>query len=698
VPGRASRGQKGAWRGTRGRLDSAPVPGSSIIGVDTGGTFTDLVFVESGPPGEARIEKVPSTPADPSRAVLEGIAGLPGAEPARGAHVVHGTTVALNALLTGRQAPTALVTNAGFRDLLEIGRQDRPELYALHPQKPSAIVPRELRFELDQRSWPDPTSGRPVEVRTPSKAELARLRAAIRRSPAESIAVCLLHAYADPAIEQRVAAALAPLKLPITCSATLLCEYREVERFSTAAANAALVPLMRDYLGRLAAALPDSRLELMQSSGGTLSARAAAEEPVRVLLSGPAGGVVGAARAAREAGFERMVGLDMGGTSTDVAFQAADSTESQSEPRRVAGHPIAVPSLDIHTIGCGGGSLLTVDAGGVLHAGPDSAGADPGPVCYGRSERPTLTDAHVLLGHLVSGSFLGGRLELDTDGVRRAFERLAKQLGVKPVAAAQGALDVARAAMRRAVGVMTMQRGQDPRTLPLVAFGGAGGLHAAALAESLGMDCALVPKNPGVLSALGMTAADAIRDRSESVLQPLASAGRTHRRRAFARLAREARRELREAGCAARSIELACELDLRYVGQSFELRVSDTAAGLSTARLAEAFERGHQALYGYRLEEREIELVNLRVRALVRRPLPRRRTVRARPLPKAAVLGVRPVYFAGRRVTCRVIERAALGPGQHFEGPAVVQEFSGTTLVPPRRRALVTAGGHLRIR
>ncbi len=676
-------------------LDSDPVPGSSTIGVDTGGTFTDLVLVERG---RVRVEKVPSTPGDPSRAVLEGIARLPGGHAAEGAHVVHGTTVALNALLTGRGARTALVTNQGFLDLIEIGRQDRPELYALHPVKPAAIVPRELRFEVAQRTWPDPQTGRPLEVRAPSAAELTRLRGAIRRSRAESIAVCLLHAYAHPAIEERVAAALAPLGLPITCSATLHCEYREVERFSTATVNAALVPLMRDYLRRLAAALPDSRLDLMQSSGGTLPAAAAADEPVRVLLSGPAGGVVGAARAARQAGFDRMVGLDMGGTSTDVAFRGGGASGAFSgEPPRVAGHPIAVPSLDIHTIGCGGGSLVSVDAGGVLHVGPDSAGADPGPVCHGNSDRLTVTDAHVMLGHLAPESFLGGRLELDQDGVRRAFGRLAKKLGARPVQAAQGTLDAARAAMRRAVGVMTMQRGQDPKTLPLVAFGGAGGLHAAALAESLGMSCALVPANPGVLSALGMASADAMRERSESLLRPLSGAGPADRRRAFARLSRSARRELRDTGFAARAIEVVTELDLRYAGQSFELRVPDTAAGRPTERIAEAFHRGHEALYGYRLEDREIELVNVRVRALVRRPTPRHRTVRARPLPASAVVGSRPAYFAGRRAVCRVIDRRELAPGHRFEGPAVVQEFSGTTLVPPHSRADVTTGGHIRI-
>ena len=672
------------------------------IGVDTGGTFTDIVSLEGG---RTRIAKIPSTPRDPSRAVLAGIEGLVGKEGAPCARVVHGTTVALNALLTGRQARTALVTNAGFEDLLEIGRQDRPELYALHPVKPPPVVPRELRFGIGQRTWPDPERGpaHPVEVARPSRAELERLRSAIRRSGAESIAVCLLHAYADPAIEQRVAAALEPLGLPITRSAGILREYREVERFSTAAVNASLVPILRDYLHRLAAALPSARLELMQSSGGTLPAAAAADEPVRVLLSGPAGGVVGAARAAHQAGFDRLVGLDMGGTSTDVAFRdlagSTDGAAGRGETPRVAGHPLAVPMLDIHTIGCGGGSLLEVDAGGVLHVGPESAGADPGPVCYGNSDRLTLTDAHARLGHVASGTFLGGELELDVDAVARAFERLGKRLGVKPERAAQGALDVARAGMRRAVGVMTMQRGQDPETLPLVAFGGAGGLHGAALARALRMEAALVPRDPGVLSALGMAAADALVDLSESVLAPLSRTGPRERRGIFARLAAEGRGALRDAGHAARSIEVVLELDLRYAGQSFELRVADEARGRAGRRLAESFHRRHEELYGYRLE-RDIELVNARVRAIVRRPLPAHREVRARRLPPGAVVGERRAWFGEgsrrpRAFRTPVIERSALPVGARFEGPAIVQEYSATTLVPPESRARVTAGGHL---
>ncbi len=663
------------------------------IGVDTGGTFTDLVLADGD---ELSVVKVPSTPRDPADAVVGGLERLHAG--GAGDTVVHGTTVALNALLTGRVARTALVTGAGFRDLVEIGRQERPDIYALHPIKPEPLVPRSLRFEVAQRSWPDPAGGRAtelVEVAAPSADELERLRERVAKSGAQSVAICLLHSWADPAIEERVAAALAPLGLPLTLSAHVLAEHREYERFSTAIVNAVLVPIVRAYLAGLERRLPDARLLLLQSNGGTLPASRAALEPVRVLLSGPAGGVVGAARAAREAGLESIVTLDMGGTSTDVAFHDARAegvlavSGGTGDPVRVAGHPVAVPTLDIHTIGCGGGSLVRVDAGGVLHVGPASAGADPGPVCYGHSDEPTVTDAHVLLGHVAEGAFLGGELALDHDAVARAFERLARRLGAAPAEAAQAVLEVARAAMRRAVGVMTMQRGHDPRRLALVAFGGAGGLHAAALAASLGMRRALVPCSPGALSARGMTAADAIRDLSRTALEPLGAWSRARRRAAFRELAHAGRSSLVEAGHPARAVAFEHGLDLRYAGQSFELRVPEGED------VAGAFHAVHERRYGYRLEGREVELVCLRTRAIVRRASPVPANARSRPLPADARLGLRAVRFGSRVARAPLLARARLRPGHAFEGPALVEEYSGTTLVPPRWSARVTAGSHL---
>jgi N-methylhydantoinase A len=657
------------------------------IGVDTGGTFTDVVAFEDG---RYEVAKLASTPADPARAVVAGIQRLAG--PRASDHVVHGTTVALNALLSQRTARTAFVTNRGLADVLEIARQDRPELYALHPVKPEPLVPRERRFEVDSRIAPTLDGAGFETLARPSKRELARLVRAVRRARPESIAIGLVHSYARPEIEAEIARALRPLGVPLTLSAEILPEHREYERFSTAVVNAALSPLVRDYLASLERRVAPAKLSVMLSAGGTLAARRASEQCVRILLSGPAGGVVGAARAAREAGFERMVGFDMGGTSTDVAFHGA-RTRLAGEARRIAGHAVAVPALDIHTIGCGGGSLVEVDSDGVLHVGPKSAGADPGPVCYGKSERVTVTDAHVLLGHVARGAFLSGELALDVDAVARAFEKLARKLGTRPHEAAEIVLEVARASMRRALGVMTMQRGEDPRSVPLVGFGGAGGLHAAALAASLGMPCALVPRFAGLLSAYGMATADALAERTESVLAPLSRLPRREIAARVARLARSARDELTADGHAAHAVELETSADLRYVGQSFELGVP------FTRDLARTFADAHRALYGFALDGREVELVALRVRARVPAPLapsaatPRRkqacrdaREFRAARFDRAGLVRRTPVF-----------DQARIPVGAFVAGPAIVEDFSGTTLVPPGSRGRALAGGHLLI-
>ncbi len=666
-------------------MKSASGSSSRVIGVDTGGTFTDLVAWRGD---RFEVAKLASTPRDPADAVVRGVRELGG--PRADDHVVHGTTVALNALLTGRVARTAFVTNRGFADVLEIGRQDRNELYALHPTKTAQLVPRELRFEVDSRIWPKLDGAGFERVAKPTARELARLAKRLRAAKVESIAIGLLHSYADANDEREIANALASLDVPLTLSGELLPEHREVERFSSAVVNAALVPLVRDYLAGLSSRLLPARLSIMQSSGGTIAARRAANESVRILLSGPAGGVVGAARAAREAGFERMVGFDMGGTSTDVAFHGARA-RLQGVSQKIAGHPIAVPMLDIHTIGCGGGSLVQVDAGGVLHVGPSSAGADPGPVCYGKSDRPTLTDAHVMLGHIAKGVFLGGGLELDVDAVTRAFEKLGRKLGLSAHDAAHAVIDVARAGVRRALSVMTMQRGEDPRAVPLVAFGGAGGLHAAALAQSLSMPCAVVPRFAGLLSAYGMATADALAERTSSVIEPLAKWSKRDLDHAFDELARSAREELIADGHRSRAIEIEPSYDLRYVGQSFEL-------GVARARdPIEAFHASHAAMYGFRLEDTEVELVALRVRAVVRTPPERHRPIRSLRLARRSAIGRRGARFDGDRRSrmVEVHEQARVEPGQYVLGPALIEDFSGTTIVPPRWRARSSSGSHL---
>lgn len=691
-----------------------------IVGVDTGGTFTDLVLVDGR---EVRVEKVPSTPRDPAAAILDGLRRI---SPDRAPDlVVHGTTVALNALLTGRVGRTALVTNEGFRDLLEIARQDRPELYALEPRKPTPLSPRELRFELAERSAPLDGSARVRRERRFSRADLARLTRELRRAKPDAIAICLLHAWADPRPEQELARALAGLKVPITCSGTLLPQHREYERFNTAVVNAALVPVVRDYLAELERRLHPSRLALLQSTGGALAVERAAREPARVLLSGPAGGIAAAARAASELGLDAVLTLDMGGTSTDVGFHVANERRARdaepvasgtAEPARIGGQVVALPALDLHTIGCGGGSLLWIDRGGALHVGPTSAGADPGPACFGRSTQATLTDAHVVLGHLHPQRFLGGRMQVDPQRARAACAKLARAAGAphaEHVAAA--AIAAARAAMRRALAVMTLERGRDPRQLALVAFGGAGGLHAAALAESLQMRCAVVPHLPGALSALGMARAAASADVVRTVLEPLERVTRARLERVFRELERDARAELAQPEwprevAAARSLRRGARaggarptrgsaprierrLELRYAGQSFELSIPDGA------RIAERFHAAHEQRYGYRIADRPVELVAARVRAALRSRARALRAASAVAIPAAARIGSDRAWLgAGKRGGWRrvpVLARERLPGGCVVAGPAILSEFSCTTLVPERWRARVAAGGHL---
>ncbi len=669
---------------------SDPLPQGTRVGVDTGGTFTDLVLAVPGEP--VRIAKVASTPEDPGEALLEGLRQL-GIPNAPGATIVHGTTVALNALLTGRTGDAALVTNEGFEDLVEIDRQARPDLYAMEPQRPAALIPRHRRFGLRQRSWPSPGPGGAVEQAVcPTEQELTDLCDRVVASGVQSVAICLLHSYADPEPEERVACALRARGLECTTSSGLIAEYREAERFSTAACNAALIPVVRSYLERLDGALPEARLEVLQSSGGGLSASRAASEPVRVLLSGPAGGVVGAARAAAAAGLDAIATLDMGGTSTDVAFHSPGAALSGlAEEVRVAGHSIAVPTLDMHTVGCGGGSIARVDAGGVLRVGPESAGAAPGPAAFGRGgTQPTVTDAQVVLGRIAprtaEGGFLGGSLELDIDAAMGAYDRLGAALGVDRVRAAEAVIDAANASMRRALGVMTMQRGRDPRSTPLVAFGGGGGLAAADLARGLGMPSALIPASPGVLSAHGMTEAQRSVDRSASVLRPLREVSPDQRAALIEDLRHQAHAALADGDLLERPPRHEASLSVRYRGQSYELSIPDCEDPEG------AFHRAHQARFGWTLEDHEVQLVHVRLRAtevLGRGPKPSS-PVASGSTPEPA--GRRSVVFSGEHMTVDVHERARLTEGNRVTGPAIIEEYSGTTVLPPGSEALVVGG------
>jgi N-methylhydantoinase A len=657
------------------------------VGVDTGGTFTDVVV--AGPDG-LRSFKVPSTPDDPSRAILEGIDAVL-AELGSGARleVVHGTTVGTNTLLERKGARVALVTTAGFADVLAIGRQARPRLYDIDVSRPEPLVPPGLSFGVDERVGP----GGEV-VRSLDAGALDAVVREVAASGAEAVALCFLFSFANPSHERLAEARLADAGLPVSASHRILPEYREFERAATTTVNAYLMPRMKAYLGRLANAA-DSRgveaLRVMQSSGGSISAETAGREPVRTILSGPAGGAVAAGHLTRLAAIGDLLTFDMGGTSTDVALVAGGQARMTNETL-VAGLPIAVPVIDIHTVGAGGGSIAYVDDGGALRVGPESAGADPGPACYGRGERATVTDANVALGRL-DGGLLGGSFRLDAGRAREAIARLA--LAVSEAAGrsfsveetALGVVRVACANMERALRVVSVERGYDPRAASLLSFGGAGGLHACALASSLGMRRVVVPPLPGAFSALGLLLGDVIRDASRTVLGVVASTDEAES--VFAELEDESRRAMADEGVHADRLALVRTAALRYRGQSFEIDVpwgGDTLA---------AFHAAHQARYGHSDPARAVEMVHLRVRAVGRLERPGLPEVheftptRARPERRAKV------WLDGGPEDVALYVRERLGAGAGAAGPALVTEYGSTTFVPNGWTFLVDGLGNL---
>lgn len=552
-------------------------------GVDTGGTFTDFVFWDGA---AVRTHKVRSTPHDPARAILDGLE-------ADVREVVHGSTVATNALLERRGARTALLTTAGFEDLLEIGRQNRAKLYDWFDPGRMPLVPPELRFGLEERVAYDGSV-----LQTPSHEAVERAGETILAAGAESVAVCLLHSYANPSHEKLVGEALRARGLSVSLSHEVLPEYREYERASTTAVNAYVSPLMASYLSGLTSKLPaGARLRIFQSNGGSMSPAYAGEAAVHTVLSGPAGGVLGAAAVARTAGFERIISFDMGGTSTDVALY--DRGFTMTSEGELDGLPVRVGMLDVHTVGAGGGSIAWLDPAGALRAGPRSAGADPGPVCYGQGEEITVTDANLILGRIDPERFLSGRMTLDVARAETRMQQFAKRCGVETRELAEAILAAANANMERAIRKVSIERGHDPREFALVAFGGAGPLHACELAERLEIGSVIAPRGAGVLSAYGMLTADFVREYSHSALERDAGA-------VFDELERQARHDLADEGF--EQAQLQRNVDLRYVGQSYEITVPWNERG--------AFDAAHERLYGYCHPGREVETVAVRLRAI----------------------------------------------------------------------------------
>lgn len=684
-----------------------------LIGVDTGGTFTDLVAL--GHEGLVHL-KLASTPDAPHKAVLEGVESILGEGIPGGAdRIAHGTTVATNAILTGDVAAAVLVTTRGFEDVLEIGRQDRPALYDLEVRRSEPLIGRGRRLGVAERVGPE---GQVELDLKPDGPEIEDLLDRIDNldPPPEAFAVCLLHSYANPGHEQIVARALAG-RFPgigITLSSELIPVFREYERTSTVAVNAAVGPVMGRYLESLHSGLGEARLMITTSSGGSLSAVQAAREPVHTLLSGPAAGVAGAVAVAGRAGFEKILTFDMGGTSTDVAL--CEGSIRQTAEGGIEGYPLLVGQVDLHTVGAGGGSLARVDRGGAVIVGPQSAGADPGPLAYGRrrpgpdGEGVTVTDANLVLGRLPAAGLLGGAMSLDGDaaleglrGLATAASQAPGSVKLSPYEAAEGVVRVAVTAMAGALRRISVERGKDPREYVLVAFGGAGAMHAAALAREMGIGRVLVPYEPGLLSAVGTLVAGLRVDRARTVLGINPDCDAAGVEAVWKELEAEVTAGLEEAGASSDECRLVRTADMRYRGQSFELVVAlqqwAGAAGTgSWNRLCERFADAHRERYGYDRPGTVVELVSLRVEghgpaaADLDELLP---PLDSKPLQEA--FPTRSMVWEGGNLAAAQIPRRELGAGRHLRGPVLIHEFSATTIVPPDAEVEVGPYGDLLI-
>ncbi|HSY79605.1 MAG TPA: hydantoinase/oxoprolinase family protein [Verrucomicrobiae bacterium] len=648
--------------------------GPILVGIDTGGTFTDLVAIVGS---EIRVHKVLSTPGDPADAVIRGLREmLAGMVPES---VTYSSTVATNALLEKKGARVALFTNAGFEDLIEIGRQNRDDLYALAPSRPDPLVSRAMRFGVAERTLFDGSV-----IKSLSRAELARIRRVAAHSGADAFAICLLHSYANPKGEESIARTLAPLGRPLSVSHRILAEYREYERFSTAVVNAYVAPRMSSHLKYLETRLEGARLRVMQSNGSAIGTAVARAEPVRTILSGPAAGVIGAASLARAFGTDRFITFDMGGTSTDVSlFDRRARIRTLSHPD---GYAVRTPVIDIHTVGAGGGSIARIDAGGSLRVGPDSAGADPGPACYGRGELCTVTDADLVAGRLVAANFLGGAMKLYPERADRAVSQLAREMKTNSLGAARGIIRVVNANMERAIRVITVERGYDPRDFALLAFGGAGPMHACELALDLGIHRIVMPRNPGLLCAWGASSAPQGREYSLTVRET-----NPNYRGLLARasgLIRRARAELAAEG--ARAIRHELWADMRYRGQSYELEIA------LTPRFVADFHSTHRRTFGHSTASAAIEVVNIRIRAVAGQSAAKPKRI-ARQAGTPAPISIGHVLVGGRERMVPIYDRDALGAGARIRGPIVVVELSSTAYVAPEFTLRVDEFGNLQL-
>ena len=637
-----------------------------ILAVDTGGTFTDFIYLKNGKWG---VYKILSTPNNPAEAVLNGLEYILEGNPG---NITHGSTVATNAILEKKGAKCALITNRGFEDIIDIGRQNRKKLYDLYYQKNKPLVAESMRFGVDCR-----VNSKGKIIKELSTEEVELLMEKLKKMEAESVAVCFLFSFLNDKHEKIIGDYLKNKGLHYCLSSQILPEFREYERLSTTVINAYVSPKMDRYLSYIKDNLTNgSKLRVMQSNGGVISAEVAMSESVRTILSGPAGGAVGAFEIGKMSGFEKLITFDMGGTSTDVSL--IDGKLPLTVESEIDGYPVKVPMIDIHTVGAGGGSIAYKDEGGALRVGPISAGADPGPICYGKGEQITVTDANLYLGRLIPEHFLGGNMKLVKNRLDSYFSQLAREFGISEVELAEGILQVANTNMERAIRVISVERGYNPSEFTLFSFGGAGGMHAPFLAKYLNIPRVFVPKNPGILSAIGMLLSDIIKDYSKTVMLK-DTPGAESLKSFFSDLEKQGIKDLLNEGVEEENITLELYLDMRYIGQSYEIIVPFSRNYVDT------FHEYHKRLYGYANYKKPVEIVNLRLRARgkMKRPQFERKTQKIERLSEKSYLGDTDVIFDGKKSMAKVLNRDFLQYGNKFDGPAIIVEYSSTIVVPP---------------
>lgn len=638
------------------------------IGVDTGGTFTDFVLEKDG---EITINKLPSTPHNPSFSIIQGIKSL--LQKDSSFMVIHGTTVATNALLERKGGRIALITTKGFEDVLRIGRQTRQNLYQLGGEQHLPLLPPNFCFTVEERTRASGKIEKEVDVE-----ELENVLEKIKKKNIQTVAVCLINSYANPKNEQIIHKRLKKERLPSSISTNILPEYREYERTALTTVNTYLLPVMDHYLSDLLQKIPSKNLRIMQSNEGHISPSTAKDEPIRTTLSGPAGGVVGAFRLGETVGFEKIITFDMGGTSCDVSL--VDGQIRRTNENFIGDFPIRLPVIDIHSVGAGGGSIAHLDKGGSLRVGPQSAGANPGPACYGKSLFPTVTDANLVLGRLDPDSFLGGNMTLYPHRSRQALQKIAQKINKSVEETAQGIIDIANANMEKAIRVISVERGFDPRNFSLFSFGGAGGMHAADMASHLQMNRVVIPKNAGVLSALGLLLADSIKDYSRSLLKSVQRIHRTELEKQYNQLKQKSFEEMKKEGYTKKSIHIHPLIDLRYEGQSYEI----TLPYRNFQSLCSDFHKAHEKMYSYHHPNRAVEIVNIRMKAV---GLGRKLRLPKFPLEESsaekAYLKTQILHYEGKKYKAWVYDRETLKPGNQIAGPALIVDYESTIFLPP---------------